>query len=147
MKWILGAFFGLIIAFLIYSLSGTFCNLVIGPLLGYRIQKILFPGGALIREEGRWKYDAGQGCLLPEVLLDAGVNKRWKKLILDICPIIPVFALGMLLSSVFGDVRGVYRHILVGTLSAMAILLCWHIFIVLKMIVYIKDEKSGQDQE
>ena len=142
MRWILGAMFGLIIAFFIYGIVGALCNLIIGPLLGYRIQKILFLGGALSRENSKFKLELAELHLIPEVLLDTNVTQRWKKLILDVFPVIMGFSVGALFSFVFGDVRGIYRHILIGTLSAMAILYCWHIFIVLKMLVYMKENKE-----
>lgn len=140
MKWILGAASGLIIAFFLYCVVGALSNLLVGPLLGYRIQKILFLGVAFSRENGKNKIEAAEIHLIPEVILEANVTQRWKKLILDIFPVVAGFGAAILISFVFGDVRGVYRHILIGVLSAMAILYCWHIFIVLKMLIYIKED-------
>lgn len=147
MKWILGAFFGLVIAVFLYGTIGAVCNLIIGTLLGYRIQKCSFFGVALINENGKIKFGMDEFCLIPEVLLDTNVKSRRKKLILDIFPVLAGFCACLILSAVFGDSRGVYRHILVGTLSAMAILYCWHIFIALKMMVYMKEKREEDEKE
>ena len=142
MKWILGAFFGLIIAFFIYGMTGAIANLVAGPLLGYKIQGIFMWGFALIKEDGKYKMAFSEFRFIPEVLLDANMKSRSKKLILDILPIILGFIAGMVITAVFGDVKGIWRHILVGTVSGMSILYCWHIFIALKMFVYMKENRK-----
>lgn len=139
MKWILGALLGLIIAFFIYGITGAVCNLVVGPLLGYRILQCSVLGLAITKENGKCKLGMTDFSFIPEVLLDTSVTSKLKKLILDVSPVLPGFAVGLLISGVFGAVRGVGRHVLIGTLSAMAILYCWHIFIVLKMFVYMKE--------
>ena len=84
MRWILGALLGLMIAYAIYGTVGALCNFMIGPLLGYRIQKILFFGGAISREKSKMKFEAAEFRLIPEVLLDSKVKQKWKKLILEI---------------------------------------------------------------
>ena len=139
MKWMLGALLGLIFAFLIYGTIGAICNLIIGSLLGYRIQQCSVFGLVFTKENGKKKVKMTEFHLIPEVLLDTNIKNRLKKLILDVFPVLFGFIAGMLLTSVFGDVRGIGRHILIGTLSAMAVLYCWHIFIVLKMFVYMKE--------
>ncbi len=139
MKWFLGALLGLIIAFGIYGIVGAICNLIIGPLLGYRIQQCSFFGVAIINENGRCKFALSEFRFIPEVLLDVNVTSKAKKLILDVFPVVLGFIVGMAMTSVFGGVRGIGRHVLIGTLSAMAILYCWHIFIVLKMVVYMRE--------
>lgn len=142
MKWILGTLFGLIIAFFIYGTTGAIVNLVAGPLLGYKVQKFLVFGIAVTRENGKMKISSEEFCLIPEVLLDTNVKSRVKKLILDILPIILGFVAGMAITTVFGDVRGIGRHILIGTISALSILYCWHIFIALKMLVYMRENRK-----
>lgn len=147
MKWILGAFFGLVIAVFLYGIIGAVCNLIVGSLLGYRIQKCSFWGMAFINENGKIKFAMDEFYLIPEVFLDTNISSRRKKLILDIFPVFAGFCACLVLSGVFGDSRGAYRHIVVGVLSAMAILYCWHIFIVLKMMVYMKEKQEEEETE
>lgn len=142
MKWFLGALLGLIIAFFIYGTTGAVCNLILGPVLGYKLLRCSFFGVAVTKENGKYKVGLTEFRFIPEVLLDVNVTSRAKKLILDIFPVILGFVAGMAISGVFGDVRGIGRHVLIGTLSAMAILYCWHIFIVLKMFVYMKENRK-----
>lgn len=142
MKWILGALLGLIIAFCIYELSGVISSLVAGPVLGYRIIRFSFWGMAFTKENGKYTFGLTEFHFIPQVYLEANVKSRAKKLILDIFPVVFGFIAGMIISSVFGGVRGVWRHILIGTLSAMAVIYCWHIFIVLKMAVYMRENRK-----
>ncbi len=142
MKWILGAFLGLVIAFVIYELTGVISSLIIGPILGYRIIRITFWGIAFTKENGKYTFGLAEFHFIPQVFLEANVKSRVKKLILDVFPVLLGFIAGMVISGLFGDVRGVGRHVLIGTLSAMAVIYCWHIFIVLKMIVYIRENKN-----
>lgn len=142
MKWILGALLGLIIAFYIYGVIGAVCNLVIGSLLGYRILQCSVLGVLITKENGKFKFGLTDFSFIPEVLLDINVTSRLKKLVLDVFPVLLGFATAMISTSIFGTVRGIERHVLIGTLSAMAILYCWHIFIVLKMFVYMKENRK-----
>lgn len=142
MKWIFGALFGLVIAFCIYELSGTVCSLVIGPLLGYKVIRISFWGMDFTKENGKYRFGLTEFHFVPQVFLETNVKSRMKKLILDVFPVILGFVAGMVLSGLFGGIRGFGRHILIGTLSAMAVIYCWHIFIVLKMIVYIRENRK-----
>jgi len=142
MRWILGAFFGLLIAFYIYGLIGALCNLLLGPLLGYKVLKCSFFGISIVNINGKRKFEMGEFKVIPEVYLDANVKSRAKKLILDVFPVLLGFGEGMLLTWLFGGVRGVWRHILIGTLSGMSVLYCWHIFIALKMYVYMKENRK-----
>ncbi len=142
MKWILGALLGLTIAFFIYGVIGAVCNLVIGPLLGYRVLQCSVLGVMITKENGKFKFGLTDFTFIPEVLLDINVTSRSKKLVLDVFPVLLGFAAAMLITGVFGAVRGIGRHVLIGTLSAMAVLYCWHIFIVLKMFVYMKENRK-----
>lgn len=142
MKWILGTLFGMIIAFFIYGTTGAIVNLVAGPLLGYKVQRVLIFGIAVTREDGKMRITFSEFRFIPEVLLDTNVKSRAKKLILDILPVILGFIAGMAITTVFGGVRGIGRHILIGSVSAMSILYCWHIFIALKMFVYMREKRK-----
>lgn len=142
MKWVLGAFLGLIIAFFIYEFIGALCCLILGPILGYRIIRLSFWGMAFTKENGKYTFGLTEFHFIPQVYLDTNIKSKAKKLILDVFPVLLGFIAGMVISGVFGGVRGIGRHILIGTLSAMAVIYCWHIFIVLKMIVYIKENRK-----
>ena len=64
MKWLLGAFLGMIIAFCIYGMIGALCNFLIGPILGYNILQCSLWGLVITKENGKYKFDLGEFCLI-----------------------------------------------------------------------------------
>ncbi|MBQ8198277.1 MAG: hypothetical protein IJZ76_02505 [Lachnospiraceae bacterium] len=142
MKWIFSTFVGLIGAYCVYSMTGTLTNLLLGPLLGYKIMMCSLWGVAITNVDGVKKIQNTNFSFLPEVLLHVNEKEtRPKKLILEIFPVVLGFSFCIALSVLYGGVRGLQRYILVGFLSGMAVIYCWHIFIVLKMAVYMRDKQ------
>ncbi len=142
MKWIFSTFVGLISAYCVYSILGALTNLLMGPLLGYRIMICSLWGVSITNVDGVKKIQKTNFSFLPEVLLHVNEKETHsKKLILEIFPVVLGFSFCIALSVLFGGVRGLLRYILISFLSAMAVLYCWHIFIILKMAVHMKEHK------
>nr|MBQ8253684.1 hypothetical protein [Lachnospiraceae bacterium]MBQ8253845.1 hypothetical protein [Lachnospiraceae bacterium] len=142
MIWILSTIFGLAIAIGCYLTIGALVNLIIGPVLGYKIMVCSIWGFGVIDQDGIKKLCKTKFTVTPEVLLHVNKEEKvWKKLILESVPVLAGFAVCMLFSVLFGGVGGFQRHILISFLSAMAVIYCWHIFIFLKMIVYVQNKK------
>ena len=143
MTWIFSTCIGLVTALWIYFSAGAVTNLLIGPMLGYRIMSCSFLGIVIADEEGHKKLSKGKFSFVPEVMLYNKENeKSFNRLILEIFPVVLGFSAGIVLSVLYGGIRGFGRYVLICLLSGLAVICCWHIFIVLKMAVYMYEKEK-----
>lgn len=82
--WVLGVLLGIFM----YNLVSAVSNLIFGLIMGYSYSNISFLGMMLVNENGKMKFRQSDLSFLPSVLLQVKVVPKWKKILMEIWPII-----------------------------------------------------------
>lgn len=145
MMWIPGIIVGCIFGYWCYSFVAALAQLIVGPMLGYRVAQASVFGFGVMRADGKYRGCVGEFSWLPEVVLEAGIMPYWKRILKEFVPLVFGIGLEVLLYLWLPSLDTFGWHICAGTMIILAIVLLIHLGIAIKLMVNVCGKGKGAE--
>lgn len=122
-------------AFFLYSAISAISNLIIGSMLGFKVNYISFWGLSLVSENKRLKVKGTNFNFFPEVQLFLSSAPYSKKIILEASPVILGTIMTGLIYFSFSDLDNPWKHFVVILSVTLCLVYIWHLYLVIRLII------------